>query len=67
MARSSSSARSGSLGTPSKPKSVALGKDSSIQIRKISNGYIVRESSWDGKNFKEKETFTKAKPNLSIS
>jgi len=60
--------RGGSISTASKPKSVPLGgHNTTVSVRKISNGYVVRESSVDSKgNFKEKETFTKTKPDLRI-
>lgn len=38
----------------------------SIEVRKISNGWIVRKSTETSKGYKSTETFEKAKPTLKI-
>lgn len=49
------------------PVGPAMVRDEHISIRKISNGYLLRESGTDrtGQYF-EKETFTKTKPKVTI-
>ncbi|PWJ81502.1 hypothetical protein C7441_11034 [Pseudaminobacter salicylatoxidans] len=45
-------------------------REESMSIRKISNGYIVRESWMEGNGpnakFQERETFTKVKPSIVL-
>ena len=43
-----------------------MGSEKTISTRKISNGVIVRESEWNGDNFKEKETFYPKAPKVEI-
>lgn len=41
--------------------------EKSVSIRKISNGYVVSESSWDGKGrYKSTETFTAKPPTVQV-
>lgn len=60
----------GSLGKASKPKSVTanLTGDKTVSVRKISNGYIIRQSSFNPRTqkFTESETFSKTPPKLTI-
>lgn len=37
-----------------------------VQVRKISNGYLVTQSSYKGDTFQERETFTKTKPKITM-
>lgn len=41
-------------------------REGSISVRKISNGYIVREGHYDGNNFQEVETFTEDPPTIRV-
>ena len=60
----------GSLGKSSKPKSVTanLTGDKTVSVRKISNGFIIRQSSFNPRTqkFTESETFSKTAPKLTI-
>lgn len=50
---------------PSCPE--AREESKTISVRRISNGYLIRESSSSPKGgYKEKETFSKAPPKLDI-
>lgn len=40
--------------------------EKSISIRKISNGHVVTESGYKGKNYVSKETFTPKSPRIHI-
>lgn len=44
----------------------AMTNDEHLTIRKISNGYVVRESGTRNGQYFEKETFTKVKPKVTI-
>jgi len=44
------------------------GSEKTITVRKISNGYVIREETYDKKGtFNIKETFTKTAPELKIN
>lgn len=44
------------------------GGEKSVEIRKISNGFVVRESSWNGKGqYKSKETFSAKAPTVQLA
>jgi len=62
--------KSGSLGRASKPKSVTanLTGDKTVSVRKIKNGFIIRQSSFNSSTgkFTEPETYSKAAPKLTI-
>lgn len=36
-------------------------------VRKIKNGFILRQSTYDGKDYKTEETFHAKKPKVNIS
>ena len=49
-----------------KPVPCGNGGDCTVTIRKIANGYIVRESTYTGRTFKEKETYCETAPKLGM-
>lgn len=62
---------------PAKPKTVKAnratvacgpsGMEKSVEVRKISNGYIVRESTYGGKaGYKSTERFSEKPPTIQI-
>lgn len=42
-------------------------QDKNLCIRKISNGYLVRESSYTRGKYVERETYTATKPKITIT
>lgn len=59
MKRKSSKATLGAVAVPS--------RDESIQIRKISNGFVVSRSGCDSKgNWKSTEVFTPTRPTVAV-
>lgn len=40
--------------------------ETTTSVRKISNGYVVRQSTYGNGKYQEKETFTKTKPSIDI-
>lgn len=49
-------------------RTVLTGKESSVRIRKISNGWIVSETRTDAKGkFQETETFSRLKPSIKVT
>lgn len=45
----------------------APSQDKNLCIRKISNGYLVRESSYTRGKYVERETYTATKPKITIT
>lgn len=54
------------LGSVPAPTTSGQG-ESTVEVRKIANGFIVRETTSGPRSFKTKETFTAEKPQIAIS
>lgn len=58
----------GSKAAPVNSVSISGGKtERSVDIRKIENGYIVRESTYGPKGYKSTERFTDKAPTISMA
>jgi len=42
------------------------GGEGSVSVRKISNGYIINQSSWNGDEYRSTETYSKEKPTIEV-